>query len=135
MTNLKEMRESFVHTNVLYVEDEIEVNKMTVKFLEKIFTHVDSAVDGQEGLEFFIKNKYDLVITDLKMPRMGGREMLKKIKELDKDVVLFVMTASDSHVDISTTICDAYLNKPMVISDFIAALSPLEDRLKRDTNE
>lgn len=129
MSNLKQMHENMSHLNVLYVEDESEVRGVTIQFLKKIFTNVDSAIDGQDGLEFFQKNKYDIVISDLKMPRMDGREMLSKIRELDKDVLLFVMTASDSKIDVSTTVCDAYLNKPVMISDFIEALEPLQDRL------
>lgn len=129
MSKLKQIHDNMSHLNVLYVEDELQVRDMTVQFLTKIFTNVDSAVDGQEGLDLFKKNKYDIVISDLKMPRMNGRELLAKIKELDKDVVLFVMTASDSNIDVTSTVCDAYLNKPVMISEFIAALEPLQDRL------
>ena len=131
MTSLKQIRESIAHVKVLYVEDEDEVRSMTMQFLKKIFTHVDSAVDGQEGLDLFKENDYDMVITDLKMPRMNGRVMLSEIKELDKDVVLLVMTASDSRMDVTETVCDGYLNKPVLISEFIEIIEPLKDRLQK----
>ena len=131
MTSLKEIRESMAHVKVLYVEDEAEVRSMTMQFLKKIFIHVDSAVDGQEGLDLFKENDYEMVITDLKMPRMNGRVMLNEIKELDKDVVLLVMTASDSQMDVTETVCDGYLNKPVLISEFVEAMEPLKDRLQK----
>ena len=131
MSQLQQIRKDLSHLNVLYVEDEDQVREMTIEFLKKIFLRVDSAVDGQEGLDMFKEDKYDLVITDLKMPRMDGRTMLRNIKELDKDVVLFVMTASDSNIDASTTVCDVYMNKPIQINKFIKALEPIQERLKK----
>ena len=131
MTSLKLIRDNISHLNVLYVEDENQVRDMTVQFLKKIFINVDSAVDGQDGLDLFKEKKYDIVITDLKMPRMNGRDMLSKIKELDKEVLLFVMTASDSKIDVSSTVCDVYLNKPVMISDFIKAVEPLQDKFRK----
>ena len=131
MTSLKLIRDNISHLNVLYVEDENQVRDMTLQFLKKIFINVDSAVDGQDGLDLFKEKKYDIVISDLKMPRMNGRDMLSKIKELDKDVILFVMTASDSRIDVSSTVCDVYLNKPVMISDFIKAVEPLQDKFRK----
>ena len=130
MSNLKQIRDNLAHVKVLYVEDEEQVREMTVSFFEKIFTQVDSAVDGQDGLNLFKENKYDLVISDLKMPKMDGRTMLAQIKELDKDVVLFVMTASDSNIDASSTVCDVYMHKPIELQDFIEAIEPLQEKLK-----
>ena len=131
MSNLKQIRDNVSHLNVLYVEDETQVRDMTVKFLNKIFTNVDSAIDGQDGLDHFKANKYDLVITDLKMPKMNGRDMLGKIKELDEDVVLLVITAADSKMDATLTACDAYIKKPVKINDFLESIEKLQDRFRK----
>lgn len=129
MSDLKQIRENMKSIKVLYAEDEIEVQKQTLQFFQKIFQNVDTASNGMEGLELFEKNGYDLVITDLKMPKMDGREMLAKIHEINKDTVLMVMTASDSNIDASKTVCDAYLYKPISFVEFVEAFEPLQDRL------
>ena len=64
------------------------------------------------------------------MPKMNGREMLKQIHELNKETVLIVVTASDSNIDVSETVCDFYLNKPVMFMEFVEALESLEDKLK-----
>ena len=129
MGDLKQIRDNMKSIKVLYAEDEKEVREQTLEFFRKIFQHVDSAQNGIEGLELFKKNRYDLVITDLKMPKMGGREMLTQIHDIDKDTVFIVMTASDSNIDATQTIADAYLYKPVSFVEFVKAFEPLQDKL------
>ena len=129
MSDLRQIRENMKSVKVLYAEDEPEVQEQTLQFLKKVFKDVDSASNGLEGLELFEKNGYDLVITDLKMPKMNGRDMLSKIHEIDKDAVLVVMTASDSNIDATQTVCDAYLYKPISFTEFVEVLEPLQERL------
>lgn len=129
MGDFQQLREKLQSVNVLYVEDEKSVREETLRFLQKIFTNVDSAANGIEGLELFNKNKYQLVISDLKMPKMGGREMMSKIRELDKDAVLIVMSAADSKVDITSVVCNAYVYKPVIFVDFLKTLESLSDKI------
>lgn len=129
MNRLQKLHDDLAGINVLYVEDEDEVRVMTIDFLNNIFTNIDSASNGREGLNLFREKPYSIVITDIKMPKMGGREMLNEIRELDKDAVLIVMTASDSDSDASEIICDAYMNKPVKFMEFIEALEPLMDKI------
>lgn len=129
MGNFQELREKLHSINVLYVEDEKSVREETLRFLQKIFPNVDSAVNGVEGFELFNKNNYQLVISDLKMPKMGGREMMSKIREQDKDVVLIVMSAADSNIDITSVICDAYVYKPVIFVEFLKTLESLLDKI------
>ncbi|MEA3522885.1 MAG: response regulator [Campylobacterota bacterium] len=132
MNKLQQLREDFSNIKVLYVEDEEGVREETLIFLKRIFTHIISAVNGEEGLDFFKKDSYHLVITDLKMPKMNGRDMLDKIHTLNKDTVTIVMTASDSNIDFTQTACNAYLNKPVMFMDFIEALESLRNKLIQD---
>ncbi len=129
MNRLQQLREDFCKINVLYVEDEEGVREETLIFLNRIFENITSAVNGQDGLELFKKNSYDLVISDLKMPKMNGRDMLEKIHEINKETVLIVMTASDSAMDATQTVCDAYLNKPVMFMEFVEKLESFKDRL------
>ncbi len=78
---------------VLYVEDKEDVLLSTKELLSNFFEHLDTATDGFEGLEKFKQNPYDIIITDINLPKMDGLEMAKKIKEIDKKIPIIVITA------------------------------------------
>ena len=131
MSKLQELKAQFGSLKILYVEDEEAVREQTLLFLNKIFTNIETAENGEVGLEKFKNGSYDLVISDLKMPKMNGRDMLQKIREIDSSAVLIVMTASDSNIDASMTASDAYLHKPVMFKDFLDVLEKLSPRLAK----
>ncbi len=142
MGKFEELREDLSKVNLLYVEDEADVRNATLEFFENIFPNIDSATNGQEGLTLFKEKKYAIVITDLKMPSMSGHEMICKIRDLDKDVVIIVMSALDSKFeDIDEAewagredceeLSDAHLNKPVKFMEFIDTLESLRDKIFR----
>ena len=63
--------------------------------LEENGFKVDSFTDASEALENFTTGIYDLVILDVKMPRMSGFSLHKKIRELDDKVTICFLTAAD----------------------------------------
>jgi CheY-like chemotaxis protein len=132
MGNFQELKKKLGSVNVLYVEDESSVREETLRFLQKIFANVDSASDGEEGLVRFKEKEYQLVISDLKMPKMNGREMMEKIREINKDVVLIVMSAADSKMDIAISVCDDYVYKPVIFLDFLKTLESLSDKILKN---
>ena len=101
---------------ILYVEDEDGVRKGFMKTLNRYAKEVYEARDGQEGLELYKKYKPDIVISDIKMPRMNGIEMSRAIKEIDKDQSIIITTAhSESNYlleAISLQLC-GYILKPV----------------------
>ncbi|MEA3384245.1 MAG: response regulator, partial [Campylobacterota bacterium] len=80
MIDIKELKELASKFSILYVEDESSLQKSVSTYLKKLFNSVDIAKDGEEGLELYKLNKYDLIITDINMPHMNGLEMSKQIK-------------------------------------------------------
>ena len=108
---------------VLYVEDSEMVRESTCDLLEEYFDNIDIAVNGEEGLqkykEFYeAHNKfYDIVITDINMPKMNGIEMIESIFKLHSRTNIIVMSAHNE---------SEYLLKliNMGISNFI--LKPIE---------
>jgi len=78
---------------VLYVEDNEEARESTVALLSNIFNNIETGVDGKDGLEKFKKQKFDLVITDILMPRMNGLEMIEEIKKIDKNIPIIIISA------------------------------------------
>lgn len=117
---------SFLQTlAVLYVEDEEEVRQAMARFLSRRFAKVDVATNGQEGIELFGKDHYDVVITDIKMPVMDGLTMAGLIKDLSCEVPVIVVTAYNESdfllraIDIGI---DHYVKKPVDPYDLIQAV-------------
>ncbi|MEA2018357.1 MAG: response regulator [Campylobacterota bacterium] len=77
---------------------------------------MDTASNGEEGLELYKKNSYDLVITDILMPKMDGIEMSKEIKEINQYQNILIISAYSDTKDFVTSIklgIDGYIIKPI----------------------
>ncbi|HVW24459.1 MAG TPA: sigma-54 dependent transcriptional regulator [Polyangiaceae bacterium] len=115
---------------VLVVEDEAGARSALEKLLKAANYTVDSAEDGVAALEVAADRPPDVVVTDLTMPRMGGMDLLKKLREQDPDLPVIVVTSLD---DASTAIqamragAEDYLTKPL---DFDALSVALERALE-----
>jgi DNA-binding NtrC family response regulator len=82
-------------TRVLVVDDDSLACKILARMLGPDF-HVDSFGNGADALAHFSRQGADIVLTDLKMPRMGGLELLEQLKKLDPHVLVFVITGHSS---------------------------------------
>lgn len=80
-------------TTLLYVEDDNSTREELEFFLQNKVNKLFVAKNGQEGLDTFEKNRPDLIITDIQMPIMNGIQMIKKIKEIDPNVPIVIITA------------------------------------------
>lgn len=80
-------------TTLLYVEDDDSTREELEFFLQNKVNKLFVAKNGQEGLDTFEKNRPDLIITDIQMPIMNGIQMIKKIKEIDPNVPIVIITA------------------------------------------
>ena len=72
--------ESVPVQKILVVDDSLTVREVERKLLANHGYDVDTAVDGQDGLNAVISSQYDLVVTDVDMPRMNGLELTRRIK-------------------------------------------------------
>ena len=102
---------------ILVVEDLTVQRNFISQGLSQQGFDVVTAADGQEGLEVAIEQEPALVITDLDMPIMNGRDLCREIRknEVLKDIPVIMLTASDSKVDEAKgrhAGVDAYLSKP-----------------------
>jgi two-component system, cell cycle response regulator len=79
--------------NLLYVEDELAIREQFERLLKRVVKDVKSASNGEEGLELFRTYKPDVVMTDIKMPKMNGLEMSRAIREISKSVPIIITTA------------------------------------------
>jgi DNA-binding NtrC family response regulator len=81
---------------ILIVDDELIVRESLGGWLERDGHTVDKAASGEESLEKFEKTRYDIILLDIKMEGMSGLEVLKKVKEVDPDVSVVMITAYGS---------------------------------------
>ena len=80
---------------ILYAEDEASIQNGITESLNLFGIHVICAKNGQEGLSLFknFKTKIDLILTDIKMPKMSGIIMVQKIREIDTSIPVVITTA------------------------------------------
>ncbi len=81
---------------VLVVEDEPIVRDLLSKLLTKEGYRVLTAGDGEAGFRTFEEHEVDLIVTDLNMPRMSGMELIAKVRGIDRQVMIVVLTAYSS---------------------------------------
>jgi len=81
---------------ILIVDDELIVRESLGGWLERDGHTVDKAASGEESLEKFEKTHYDIILLDIKMEGMSGLDVLKKVRELDPDVSVVMITAYGS---------------------------------------
>ncbi|MBI5967958.1 MAG: sigma-54-dependent Fis family transcriptional regulator [Deltaproteobacteria bacterium] len=110
---------------ILVVDDELSMRQFLEILLKKEGHEVTCAVEGQEGLSRFQANSYDLLISDIKMPKMDGLELLRKVKEHQPDAVMIMITAYASPEDaIAAMKAGAYdyLTKPFKLREIKAVI-------------
>lgn len=79
--------------SLLYVEDDVETNRLMSMILETQVSSFYSACDGEDGLSKYEQYKPDIVITDIQMPKMNGLDMIREIKKIDSDQIVLISSA------------------------------------------
>ena len=100
--------------NILLVEDERETAESVKEAFELEGIMADVAYNGREGLAKFHENDYDLILLDLKMPLMTGKELLKVIRSENPYIEIIVYTNFTEYGDIKKLInlgINGYVNK------------------------
>jgi putative PEP-CTERM system response regulator len=79
--------------SILVIEDKDSMQKMLTATLESEGYEVEAASDGYSGIEKAREKRYDIILTDLKLPMMDGLGVLSEVKEIDPDTSIIMMTA------------------------------------------
>lgn len=82
--------------SILVVDDEVSIRGILTEVLSGEGYAVASAESGEEALQMFNENEYSLVITDIRMPGMSGIELLEKIKKINPDTEVMIITSNAS---------------------------------------
>ena len=90
-------------SKILIIEDEAAIRRVLKKIIseENETYHVDEAEDGLQGLEMIKNNDFDLILCDIKMPKMDGVEVLVKAKTLKPEVPIVMISG---HGDLDTAV-------------------------------
>lgn len=101
---------------ILIVDDEKIVRESFYHWFIEDNYIVDTAEDGETALNKYAKEKYDLLLVDMKMPGMSGLDLLSKIKAIDKDAIIILITAFSSVPTAITALKNGaydYVTKPV----------------------
>jgi response regulator RpfG family c-di-GMP phosphodiesterase len=131
-SKLKQIISKIKKLTVLYVEDDKKSAEKTLNILKKIFDHIVYAKDGEDGLQKYSENHIDLIITDIRMPKLDGISMLEKIFNIQPDVSVIIITAHnerDYYKDALNLNVDGYLLKPLIMDELIHLLGNIVDKI------
>ena len=131
--NINELIKEAKDISILYAEDEKNLREKTGSFLKKIFTHVDVAVDGKEAWKMYKNKKYDIIITDLQMPNMGGLELISLIRnqnEAQKIIINSAYTETEFKDEAAKYNVTSYIRKPININEIVEILNDYIKKLK-----
>jgi two-component system, NtrC family, nitrogen regulation response regulator NtrX len=117
--------------SILIIDDEKAIRKTLTEILSYEGYKIDEASDGEEGLKKFSSTTYDVVLCDIKMPKMDGLEFLEKAREINGDVPIIVISG---HGNIETAVeavkkgAFDYISKPPDLNRMLITLRNAMDK-------
>ncbi|MBC7507624.1 MAG: sigma-54-dependent Fis family transcriptional regulator, partial [Ferruginibacter sp.] len=117
--------------NILIIDDEKAIRKTLSEILSYEGYKIDEAADGEEGIKKFSSTTYDVVLCDIKMPKIDGLEFLEKAKEINADVPIIVISG---HGNIETAVeavkkgAFDYISKPPDLNRLLITLRNALDK-------
>ncbi|KAF0134244.1 MAG: hypothetical protein FD145_756 [Candidatus Saganbacteria bacterium] len=116
--------------NILIIDDEIDMQETLKSILKKKYSP-QAVSSGKQGISEIKKKEYSLLLLDLKMPEMDGIETLTKIKELDPQMLVIIITASKdikSAVEAMKLGAEDYVSKPFEVEELLAIIKKALDK-------
>lgn len=83
---------------IMIIDDDRDINNLFKIYLEHNGYSVNSYTDSVEALNYFEKDMYDLIILDLKMRKIDGQTLHKKLREIDENISICIATADQYYV-------------------------------------
>ncbi|MCU0821687.1 MAG: response regulator [Spirochaetes bacterium] len=117
---------------ILLIDDEESIVNILTISLKSDGYEIISSYNGRDGVEKYKKESPDIVITDLKMPGVSGLEVLKRIKEINPDAEVIIITGHgdmDSAIEALEYGASDFINKPIKDSALAIALSRAKEKI------
>jgi DNA-binding NtrC family response regulator len=118
-------------SNILIIDDEKAIRKTLSEILSYEGYKIDEAGDGEEGFRKFREKEYDVILCDIKMPKMDGIEFLEKAKELNPDLPIIMISG---HGTIETAVeavkkgAYDYISKPPDLNRLLITIRNAMDK-------
>jgi len=122
---------------VLIVEDDINIQTLEKDYLEANNFSVETATDGETGLNMALGNNFDLVLLDIMLPRLDGLEVCRRLRE-EKDIPIILVSAKKEDLDKIKGLgfgADDYIVKPFSPSELVARVIAHISRYQRLTTK
>ena len=117
--------------NILIIDDEKAIRKTLSEILSYEGYKIDEAGDGEEGLKKFTEKTYDVVLCDIKMPKLDGIEFLERSKEINADVPV-IMISGHGNIDTAVEAVKKgaydYISKPPDLNRLLITLRNALDK-------
>ena len=116
---------------ILIVDDEVSTTKLMQGFLQKKGYQIQIKHDPEEALELINQEEFDLLITDYRMPKMDGLELIKKIRAIDPIIPFIMITAYgniETAVEIIKSGASEYLTKPIDLEELLLLIDKCIDK-------
>lgn len=125
---------------ILLVEDDEEISELTYKYLKGEGYEVVRAYDGKKAVDAFENGTFDVILLDMMLPRLSGKEVMKAVRE-KSNVPIIIISAKDSELDKVVGLelgADDYITKPFSLNELNARIHVVLRRtnsLKSDESE
>ncbi|MDF1882142.1 response regulator [Sulfurimonas sp. MAG313] len=124
--DLVQLTEQTKKLTAMVVEDEGVANELLSSTFKNFFSDVSSAFNGKEAIEIFERLKPDIIFVDIVMPEMDGIELSRKLREMNPNQIIIVISASNDIQKISESIeigVNSFIQKPIDTKKIIELLS------------
>ncbi len=136
--NFKELLNDTKKFSILFVEDHDELRENTREILNKFFENAHSARDGEEALrqyrDFYAQKSkyYDIVLSDIQMPKLSGVELVEQIYALNPNQTIIMLSAHDDAkylIPLINLRIEQFIKKPIDYQDLLSALQKTTKKL------
>lgn len=121
--------------SILFAKDDLISRTKIVEILSMLFDKVYAAEDGKEAHEIYEDEAPDIILTDIKMPKIDGLGLIKKIRQNDYKTPILLMTSfaeQELLVDAANLSIDGYLVKPVSLEKLTFSLCKAIQRINQD---
>ncbi|MDD3055439.1 MAG: response regulator transcription factor [Aliarcobacter sp.] len=123
----------FKNLSVLFAEDDDIVRAQVTETLRIFFGKIFIAKDGEEAFEIFKLEKPDIILSDIKMPKIDGLQLIEKIREENQSIPIIILTSySDQNTlfKAANSSIDGYILKPLELNNFLETFDKVIRRKK-----
>ena len=126
--------------HILLAEDDVNLSTVLADYLRSRDFQVTTAADGQEAWETLSKKQFDVLLTNISMPKMNGWQLIKAVRDSNQQLPIIIISAKTDREDIIRGYqlgCDDYLTKPFSMDILICKIEAIlrRYRMGNQTNE